>query len=513
MVIKQLLTLTMVTLLCLACGSQTVPPDQSPAGHVSTPATSPQPDTAVASATQRPTDTNHRSYAVVDTGQNGCYNATDQINCPASGTAFYGQDANYAGLPHHYQNNGDGTITDLNTGLMWQKTPNLDDKSTYAEAVAGADSFNLAGYDDWRLPTIKEHYSLTHFNGSSMREIPYIDTNYFDFRFGSGWSERTIDAQYWSSTEYVGTTFHGDATVFGMNFADGRIKGYPRDKGPGGSPMTEFVRYVRGNPDYGINQFVDNGNDTITDEATGLIWQKGDSGRPMNWEAALLYCETLHQAGHEDWRLPNAKELQTIVDYSRAPDALNLEQQGPAIDPIFNLTETESWYWTGTTLFESPPHLGQGNQAVYFAFGQAFGVYDDGLLNVHGAGAQRGDPKSGNPADWTDGLGPQNDQIRINNYARCIRAGQVTVAENLQAAPDVQQPQTQPQQPSDRSHRGSESLRDQQGQPPQGRTPPQEALDACHGLSDGATCEFNAPHGRITGTCRIVPQQQLACVP
>jgi hypothetical protein len=42
-------------------------------------------------------------------------------------------------------------------------------------------------------------------------------------------------------------------------------------------------------------------------------------------------------------------------------------------------------------------------------------------VNAHGAGAQRSDPKSGDPADYPRGLGPQADEIRIYNYVRCVR--------------------------------------------------------------------------------------------
>ena len=366
-------------------------------------------------------------YVIVDTGQAGCYNNTSHITCPAEGEVFYGQDAQHAGAQPSHIDNGDGTVTDVNTGLMWQQTPNLEDGSTYPGAVAGASTFTLADYDDWRLPTVKELYSLIDFNGSSATRTPYIDTGYFDFRFGDeSAGERLIDAQYWSSTEYVGTTFNGDATVFGVNFADGRVKGYPRDVGPGGSPSTKFVRYVRGNPGYGANDFVDNGDGTIADLATGLTWMKTDSGATMNWEQALAYAGNLDIAGYDDWRLPNAKELQSIMDYTLAPDAQDPAQQGPAIDPIFDISETESWFWTSTTLLETPPHLEPGSHAVYLAFGQAYGVFADPqgnqtLVNVHGAGAQRSDPKSGDPADWADGLGPQNDEIRIYNYVRCVR--------------------------------------------------------------------------------------------
>jgi hypothetical protein len=89
------------------------------------------------------------TYPIVDTGQTRCYNNTQQIACPSSGAAFFGQDAQYVGNTPSYQNNGDGTIADLNTGLQWQKTPG--NKVTFANAVAGAKSLNLGGYSDWRL--------------------------------------------------------------------------------------------------------------------------------------------------------------------------------------------------------------------------------------------------------------------------------------------------------------------------------------------------------------------------
>lgn len=361
---------------------------------------------------------------LVDTGQNRTYDATQEVAFPRPGRAFHGQDAQYVGELPAYHDNGDGTITDLVTGLMWQKTPDLNNKSTFAQARDGASTFRLAGHTDWRLPSIKELYSLIDFRGSSFTLVPYLDTDYFDFRFGDpSRGERVIDAQYWSSTEYVGTTMGGDATVFGVNFADGRIKGYPRDTGPGGSPMREFVRYVRGPTGYGTNRFVDNGDGTVSDLATGLQWAKADSPTEMNWEQALAYAEGLTLAGHDDWRLPNAKELQSIVDYTRAPDATIPAQRGPAIDPIFVVAEVESYAWTGTTHLDGP----QPSQAVYVCFGRALGYLGPpGLgswVDVHGAGAQRSDPKSGDPNLYPYGRGPQGDDIRIYNRVRCVRGG------------------------------------------------------------------------------------------
>lgn len=380
-------------------------------------------------------------YTIVDTGQDHCYDNNIQIACPDEGEPFYGQDSQFENNPPAYQDNGDGTVTDLNTGLMWQQIPDLDNKYTLAEAVAAADTFSLAGYSDWRLATIKELYSLIDFRGSVFTYTPYIDTSYFAFRYGDTLSgERIIDAQYWSSTEYVGLTMSGDATEFGVNFADGRIKGYPRDIGPNGQPNRQFVRYVRGESDYGVNNFVDNGDGTVTDQATGLMWQKADDDNARNWEAALAYADELTLAGHDDWRLPSAKELQSIVDYTHAPDAVDPDLTGPAIDTVFEITNigTEQdpdygYYWTGTTHLDGPAPWA----AVYVTFGCAWGWMEvppnSGnyvLWDVHGAGAQRSDFKAGDPANWPHGHGPQGDVVRIYNYVRCVRNIEATGVED-----------------------------------------------------------------------------------
>ena len=362
-----------------------------------------------------------RTYPVVDTNQTTFFTDSGMLrgNPPRPGSTFFGQDASYITHQPRYQDNRDGTITDRVTGLIWQKQPG--EKMTFNQAVAGAKTCRTGGYDDWRLPSIKELYSLIDFNGNSRGRprTAYLDTRYFGFTWGEATGGRPIDAQYWSATQYVGRTMNNDPTVFGVNFADGRIKGYPRDRGRRG-PMMQYVKYVRGNPAYGKNQFVDNGDGTITDNATGLMWLKADSGKPMNWQQALAWCEQLNAAGHDDWRLPNAKELQSIVDYTRAPDATDANRRGPAIDPVFDLTTTESYFWTSTTHLEGPG--GPGKAAAYIAFGRAMGKMHGRVMNVHGAGAQRSDPKSGDPSRFQGGyLGPQGDDIRVLNYVRPVR--------------------------------------------------------------------------------------------
>ena len=371
-------------------------------------------------------------YPVVDTGQTECYDSRIEIASPEEGEPFYGQDAQYDGIQPAYQDNGDGTVTDMNTGLMWQQNPG--DKTTYAEAVAAADSFSLAGYDDWRLPTIKELYSLILFSGidpsvqsgDASSLVPFIDTDYFDFEYGdTSAGERIIDSQWISRTEYVGTVMGSDSGVFGVNFADGRIKCYPTDPLPGQSEGKGFfVIYVRGNESYGQNSFTDNGDGTVTDSATGLMWSRDDSGQGMDWEEALAWVEEKNSEnylGYSDWRLPNAKELQSIVDYSRSPDTTS----SAAIDPVFYCTAITNEagqvdypsYWTGTT----HANMQGGQAAAYISFGRAMGYMNGEWMDVHGAGAQRSDPKAGNPADYPQGRGPQGDAIRIYNYVRLVR--------------------------------------------------------------------------------------------
>ncbi len=374
------------------------------------------------------------TYNIVDTGQNTFFDDKSAIEEPTINNALYGQDAHHTGHQPSYTDNGDGTVTDNVTGLMWQQEFTV---MTYSDAVAAAIALDLSGHTDWRVPTIKEAYSLILFSGKDVSgpddstvpsgAVPFIDSSYFDFAYGAN-GTRIIDTQILSSTIYSGLTMGRDATVFGVNVADGRIKGYPLTMM--GQDKEYTVRFVRGNTEYGINAFTDNLDGTISDHATGLMWQQADSESGMNWEEALEYAaqkNSENYLGQSDWRVPNAKELHSIVDYTRSPQETN----SAAIDPLFQVSEIQDegsetnypFYWSSTT---HQNMMSSGN-AAYFSFGEALGFFADpfsgtvNLLDVHGAGAQRSDPKTGNPADWPEGHGPQGDVIRIYNYVRLVR--------------------------------------------------------------------------------------------
>jgi hypothetical protein len=423
-------------------------------------------------------------YPIVATSQIKCYDNRNEIAPPKPGQPFYGQDAQFQSHPPSYTLSPDGlTVHDNVTSLTWQRSPDTDgdglltqrDKLTLSQAEALPAKLNptkFGGFDDWRLPTIKELYSLFNASGTdpsgpsdvdTSRLTPFIDTKFFKFAYGdTRTGERIIDSQYASSTRYVGQSVRGFGKLFGINFTDGRIKGYDLFMPGGGAEKTFFVLCVRGNPAYGKNDFHDNSDGTITDRATGLMWSKADSGQGMNWQDALAWVQKKNAEkflGHDDWRLPNVKELESIVDYSRSPDTTH----SPAIGPIFNCTTITNeahqadypFYWSATT------HAGfrGGGAAMYVAFGRAAGWMsprglaggpperyggfgrgpgqggppeagpqsrDSGdyhFVDVHGAGAQRSDPKAGDPAMFPHGRGPQGDVIRINNFVRLVRGG------------------------------------------------------------------------------------------
>ncbi len=428
------------------------------------------------------------SYPITATGQRQSYNqAGEVITLPEVGDALYGQDANYlSGAEMSFTDNVDGTVTDLNTGLMWQQVP-ASEGMTWAQAKEYCENLELGGYSDWRMPTLKELFSISNFE----RGWPYIDTQFF--KLANGVSK---DEQYWADNKYVGVTVEGrDDAAFGVNHVTGHIKAYPagssmrsgdrdqsssgeRTRGerrersssagqrptrpqggdslqrpampqggdslrrpamqasnrPGGSttpppsqggsggqngrpmgnPMAKQVRAVRGDI-YGENNFVDNGNGTISDLATGLMWSKDDNGSGVEWIEALPYAESSTLAGYSDWRLPNIKELQSIVDYSRAPRDGVLEA---AIDPIFNSTpfvneagdDDFGYYWSSTSACFTR------GKPYYFAWYVALGrAVNSKGADFHGAGAVRFDSKSDN------GMAVEGGEERYYNFVRLVR--------------------------------------------------------------------------------------------
>lgn len=364
------------------------------------------------------------SFPVAGTSQTGCWDSTgNSITAPLPDAAFYGQDAQFIHTTPLYTKSSDGlTVKDEVTGLTWQKTyeiPIFGGMYYWAETQTEVDNLNkqnYGGYSDWRVPTIKELYSL--WNASA--GWPYIDTNYFDILYTN--EEDLSHAIFWSSDKYTGVLGNisgghgeasGDELAFGVNFGTGHIKAYSISAGP-----KHFVRCVRGNLSYAVNLFQNNYDGTISDLATGLMWQQTDNGSGMDWKHALEYAQAQNMTnylGHNDWRLPNTKELQSIVDYTRSPYATNSANVGPAINSVFSCTGIQNdggkddypYYWTSTSAIPQPN--GTYSYAWYVAFGRA---EDGNGEDLHGAGAVRFDAKI---------LGSGAGEERVLNYVRLVR--------------------------------------------------------------------------------------------
>ncbi len=244
------------------------------------------------------------AWPVPDTGQTQIY-AT-------------GDDGYYSINPHIYTDNSDGTVTDNGTTLMWEQQD--DDKTrTWADANSYCEALTLAGYTDWRLPTVLELAILVD---RSKSNPAVVDKTIFP--------GANTNNPYWSSS--INTNLSYPAHAFHVKFNDGYVD-------YGDKTVGEYVRCVRGGPAQEVSKFVLNNGATATDVTTGLVWQRSDNGQ-AGWEQAITYCEGLSFDGFSDWRLPTINELLSITDYSYSYPSAN-----SIVFPDINLTYG---YWSST---------------------------------------------------------------------------------------------------------------------------------------------------------------------
>ncbi len=159
---------------------------------------------------------------VPDTGQDLCYDWDDIMECPSEGEDFYGQDANYTINPPDLTDNGDGTVTDNLTSLIWeQKTEgNEPDNFTYDDALTYCADLTLAGNSDWRVPTRKEYSTILNYADVS----PSLDTDFFPYFNSTG----SNPSYYWTSSEYLDDT----SQVWVLRLAFGLLDKRPKLKFP-----------------------------------------------------------------------------------------------------------------------------------------------------------------------------------------------------------------------------------------------------------------------------------------
>lgn len=143
-----------------------------------------------------------------------------------------------AGATLSYTDNGDGTITDNNTGLEWEKKSddeafNDNDNTTFphdkdnaytwnnafAVHVAGLNTANFAGFNDWRLPNVKELQSIVNYEVFNPSVSTAFNTTCAGATVLTG--SCTAASGYWSSTTFA----NGPGLAWGVNFFDGFLDG------------------------------------------------------------------------------------------------------------------------------------------------------------------------------------------------------------------------------------------------------------------------------------------------
>ncbi len=268
-------------------------------------------------------------------------------------TSVHGEDADYARNPPSFEIIGDGEIIlDNNTKLMWERHlnwqwekvvppkgawrpqdvfPSKDGeprRRPYHEGVQYCKTLKLGGFDDWRMANIKEGHTIADYGSAR----PTIHMKYFKDVFPGipGYGDRGKGGMWGGpiAPDHPNSAWH-------LGFIDGHNMGYPR----GGYKTTRCVR-ADNNGSYFLPEFVNNGDETVTDKFTGIVWMQKASEDKMTWEEAIQYCEDLQFAGQKDWKLPSNKELTSLVD---------LRKQKPAIDTsVFQDVDYKAYYWSRT---------------------------------------------------------------------------------------------------------------------------------------------------------------------
>jgi uncharacterized protein (TIGR02145 family) len=226
----------------------------------------------------------------------------------------------------------DGSIHDKDNTSMWcdsNSTTNGGDSGTCDEIdtetfIDTLNNSSFGGFSDWRMPTIEELLTIVNYD----KYDPAINTTFFP---NTQSDINDPNVCYWSSTTYADSTGNAWYVHFSTGYENHNRK-----------VNMYYVRAVRAGQSESLDHLVDNGDGTVTDTSTGLMWQQDTQGA-MTWEEAITYCESLSFASYDDWRLPDINELFSLVDYSKFD---------PAIDTTFfpnTQSYEESYYWSSTT--------------------------------------------------------------------------------------------------------------------------------------------------------------------
>ena len=356
------------------------------------------------------------------TGQTKCYDeAGTEISCAGTGQDGDIQ-AGVAWPEPRFTDNGDGTMTDNLTGLMWTKDSNLPGVSMdWYSALDYSNNLTLAGYLDWRLPNVNEMESLVNSNEANI--ATWLNSQVF------------TDVQadyYWSSTTNAGF----EKSAWSIYMQDGQVYSYKKSNknyvwsvraGQSGNPDPSYpantwktgqmISYYSGDDgdlQRGVSwptpRFTDHRDGTVTDNLTGLMWTQNAfapgpescyPGNEWQWQPALDFVVCINSnrfLGFSDWRLPNRKELHSITDFSQYDHALPLEY------PFSNVYDFN--YWSSTTNANNLVRAWDVNMWVG-------GVYSDNKSKSYSAiwPVRGGQVQPTGCSTWSDVIGKYNTYV------------------------------------------------------------------------------------------------------
>jgi len=312
------------------------------------------------------------SVDLARTGQAACYNQAGQV-VDCAGT---GQDGEYQkGVPWpdpRFTDNGDGTITDNLSGLIWLQNTQcigrkkwldaLDAVNALADESCGLTDGSVAG--DWRMPNYLELISIANL-GVANSIAWFTDFGFINLQAYGYWSSTSSSQMYSSAFSYQFRDRFGGISGKSSSYQTWPVKGV--STGPARIWRTgqtdcydassvvpcagtgQDGEYQAGEP-HPDTRFVDNTDGTVTDNLTGLIWlQNTDCFGLRVWEDALSDANSLANgacgltdgSAAGDWRLPNTLEIVSLTDFSQTPTMLTTGH------PFTNVTF--KMHWASTT--------------------------------------------------------------------------------------------------------------------------------------------------------------------
>ncbi|MBH1989429.1 MAG: DUF1566 domain-containing protein, partial [Myxococcaceae bacterium] len=257
-------------------------------------------------------------------------------------TGVYRDNANQTG---RYLESVPGVITDRMTGLQWQKVGSAPAGNWTASKAYCANLFEF-GLGDWRLPTHVELQTLVDYTMNCAG--PSMDLDFFP---------GTQSSYYWSSDALQGYSESAWWVSYGNGAGYAGLvcsQGYSSCSSVPASGFTRCVRPLSAVRE--VDRYTFNSTQVL-DTVTGLIWQRTVSGT-YNWGGAQAYCTGLNLDGLS-WRLPNIKELSTLLD-------VHVAYPGPTINSTAFPSTPQGTFWTSTRYSCVSPSYAW---SVYFDFG------------------------------------------------------------------------------------------------------------------------------------------------